>query len=88
MLVFRHRPNDLEFVVAARGWAQCVAHGSFDLYVPASCSHALFVSPTFHPRRYERRFSETSRFFEPRFDEAAQLGGRMIRAVMEGANRT
>lgn len=59
------RGNDLEFVVAARGWAQCVAHGSFELY--------------------ERRFGETSAFFEPRFDEAARVGGRMIRAVMEGA---
>ncbi|KZV98318.1 putative Prephenate dehydrogenase [Exidia glandulosa HHB12029] len=59
-----YRGNDLEFVVAARGWAQCVAHGSFDLY--------------------ERRFGETSKFFEPRFEEAASLGGRMIRAVMEG----
>ncbi|KZT21141.1 Prephenate dehydrogenase [Neolentinus lepideus HHB14362 ss-1] len=27
-----HRSDDLEFVVAARGWAQCVAFGSFELY--------------------------------------------------------
>ncbi|KAG6334093.1 hypothetical protein ID866_4998 [Astraeus odoratus] len=27
-----HRSNDLEFVVAARGWSQCVAFGSFELY--------------------------------------------------------
>ncbi len=27
-----HRSNDLEFVVAARGWSQCISFGSFDLY--------------------------------------------------------
>ncbi|KAF7311399.1 Prephenate dehydrogenase [Mycena kentingensis (nom. inval.)] len=27
-----HRQDDLEFVVAARGWSQCVSFGSFDLY--------------------------------------------------------
>jgi len=27
-----HRADDLEFVIAARGWAQCVAFGSFELY--------------------------------------------------------
>jgi prephenate dehydrogenase (NADP+) len=27
-----HRADDLEFVVAARGWAQCVSFGSFELY--------------------------------------------------------
>ncbi|KAJ6597245.1 Prephenate dehydrogenase [Mycena vulgaris] len=27
-----HRRDDLEFVVAARGWSQCVSFGSFDLY--------------------------------------------------------
>ncbi|KAJ7601697.1 hypothetical protein FB45DRAFT_913945 [Roridomyces roridus] len=27
-----HRQDDLEFVVAARGWSQCVSFGSFELY--------------------------------------------------------
>ncbi|KAG5640976.1 hypothetical protein DXG03_006469 [Asterophora parasitica] len=27
-----HRSDDLEFVVAARGWSQCVSFGSFELY--------------------------------------------------------
>lgn len=27
-----HRPDDLEFVVAARGWSQCVSFGSFEVY--------------------------------------------------------
>ncbi|KAI0345057.1 Prephenate dehydrogenase [Trametopsis cervina] len=27
-----HRSNDAEFVIAARGWSQCISFGSFDLY--------------------------------------------------------
>lgn len=27
-----HRSDDTEFVIAARGWSQCVSFGSFDLY--------------------------------------------------------
>jgi prephenate dehydrogenase (NADP+) len=27
-----HRANDLEFVVASRGWSQCVSFGSFEIY--------------------------------------------------------
>ena len=27
-----HRSDDLEFVVAARGWSQCVSFGSFEVY--------------------------------------------------------
>ncbi len=27
-----HRSDDTEFVVAARGWSQCVSFGNFDLY--------------------------------------------------------
>ena len=27
-----HRSDDLEFVVAARGWSQCVEHGIFEVY--------------------------------------------------------
>ncbi|CAL1705426.1 unnamed protein product [Somion occarium] len=27
-----HRSDDLEFVVAARGWSQCISFGSFELY--------------------------------------------------------
>ncbi|KXN83300.1 putative prephenate dehydrogenase [NADP(+)] [Leucoagaricus sp. SymC.cos] len=58
-----HRSDDLEFVVAARGWSQCVSFGSFEVY--------------------RRRFEETRKFFEPRFDEAGKLGSEMIKAVME-----
>ncbi len=58
-----HRGDDLEFVVAARGWSQCVSFGSFEVY--------------------RRRFEETRKFFEPRFEEAGKLGSEMIKAVME-----
>ncbi|KAJ3565397.1 hypothetical protein NP233_g7659 [Leucocoprinus birnbaumii] len=58
-----HRADDLEFVIAARGWSQCVSFGSFEVY--------------------RRRFEETRRFFEPRFEEGGRLGSEMIKAVME-----
>ena len=27
-----HRPDDIEFCIAARGWSECVSFGNFDLY--------------------------------------------------------
>ncbi|KAL1745050.1 hypothetical protein HDZ31DRAFT_37267 [Schizophyllum fasciatum] len=27
-----HRPDDIEFIIAARGWSQCVSFGSFEIY--------------------------------------------------------
>ncbi|EJD37025.1 prephenate dehydrogenase [Auricularia subglabra TFB-10046 SS5] len=42
-----YRANDLEFVVAARGWAQCVAHGSFELYERRFAETAQFFEPRF-----------------------------------------
>ena len=56
-----YRADDTEFVVAARGWSQCVSFGNFSLY--------------------KERFEQTARFFEPRFAEAAKLGGQMIKAI-------
>ncbi|KAF8578197.1 Prephenate dehydrogenase [Ramaria rubella] len=35
---------------------------------------------------YERRFSETASFFEPRFKEAAEVGGRMIKAISQSTS--
>ena len=58
-----HRSDDLEFVVAARGWSQCVSLGNFEVY--------------------RKRFEETRKFFEGRFEEANQVGGEMIKAIME-----
>jgi len=62
-----HRSDDLEFVVAARGWSQCVSLGDFDVY--------------------RRRFEETRKFFEGRFEEANRVGGEMIKAIMESEMR-
>jgi len=62
-----HRADDLEFVVAARGWSQCVSFGIFELY--------------------KRRFEETRKFFEGRFEEAGIVGSEMIKALMESELR-
>lgn len=42
-----HRSNDLEFVVAARGWSQCISFGSFDLYKERFAKTAEFFQPRF-----------------------------------------
>lgn len=36
---------------------------------------------------YERRFKDTASFFEPRFKEAAELGGRMIQAISRSSQK-
>ncbi|KAH7099827.1 prephenate dehydrogenase [Auriculariales sp. MPI-PUGE-AT-0066] len=43
----QYRGNDLEFVVAARGWAQCISHGSFELYRRRFEDAASFFEPRF-----------------------------------------
>jgi prephenate dehydrogenase (NADP+) len=43
----RYRSNDMEFVLAARGWYECVQFGSFDLYRRRFESTAQFFSPRF-----------------------------------------
>jgi prephenate dehydrogenase (NADP+) len=42
-----HRSDDLEFVVAARGWSQCVAFGNFELYKDRFMQTATFFEPRF-----------------------------------------
>ena len=42
-----HRSDDLEFVVAARGWSQCIAFGSFDLYRQRFTDTAAFFESRF-----------------------------------------
>ncbi|KDQ50412.1 hypothetical protein JAAARDRAFT_199970 [Jaapia argillacea MUCL 33604] len=42
-----HRSDDLEFVVAARGWSQCVSFGSFELYRERFTHTAEFFQPRF-----------------------------------------
>ncbi|KAG5716231.1 putative prephenate dehydrogenase [NADP+] [Termitomyces sp. T112] len=47
-----HRSDDLEFVVAARGWSQCVSFGNFDLYQKRFEETRLF---------FEGRFEEANK---------------------------
>ncbi|QRV73793.1 hypothetical protein RhiJN_01807 [Ceratobasidium sp. AG-Ba] len=42
-----HRSDDLEFVVAARGWSQCVTFGSFPLYKDRFKHTQAFFKPRF-----------------------------------------
>ncbi|TFY63152.1 hypothetical protein EVJ58_g3403 [Rhodofomes roseus] len=42
-----YRANDLEFVVAARGWSQCISFGSFELYQRRFMETAEFFEPRF-----------------------------------------
>ncbi|KAL4244874.1 Prephenate dehydrogenase [NADP(+)] [Abortiporus biennis] len=42
-----HRSDDLEFVVATRGWSQCISFGSFELYKNRFSSTADFFQPRF-----------------------------------------
>ncbi|OCF43745.1 prephenate dehydrogenase (NADP+) [Kwoniella heveanensis CBS 569] len=42
-----HRPDDVEFVVAARGWSECVTFGNFDWYRKRFEETADFFSPRF-----------------------------------------
>jgi len=42
-----YRSDDLEFVVAARGWSQCVSFGSFELYANRFQHTAAFFEPRF-----------------------------------------
>jgi prephenate dehydrogenase (NADP+) len=42
-----HRSDDLEFIVAARGWSQCVSFGSFKLYRKRFEETASFFQPRF-----------------------------------------
>jgi len=42
-----YRANDLEFVVAARGWSQCISFGSFELYQRRFLETASFFEPRF-----------------------------------------
>ncbi|WRT63463.1 uncharacterized protein IL334_000368 [Kwoniella shivajii] len=42
-----HRPDDVEFVVAARGWSECVSFGNFDLYKKRFEETSNFFSPRF-----------------------------------------
>ncbi|EKM55239.1 uncharacterized protein PHACADRAFT_255707 [Phanerochaete carnosa HHB-10118-sp] len=42
-----HRSNDMEFVIAARGWSQCISFGSFELYKQRFQETAQFFQSQF-----------------------------------------
>lgn len=42
-----HRSNDMEFLIASRGWSQCISFGSFDLYKERFAQTAAFFQPRF-----------------------------------------
>ncbi|OSX65504.1 hypothetical protein POSPLADRAFT_1133987 [Postia placenta MAD-698-R-SB12] len=42
-----YRANDLEFVIAARGWSQCISFGSFELYQKRFMETAAFFESRF-----------------------------------------
>ncbi|KAI0093716.1 Prephenate dehydrogenase [Irpex rosettiformis] len=42
-----HRSNDAEFVIAARGWSQCISFGSFELYKTRFTQTAEFFQSRF-----------------------------------------
>jgi len=42
-----HRSDDLEFIVAARGWSQCVSFGNFKLYEERFMATRRFFEPRF-----------------------------------------
>ena len=42
-----HRLDDLEFVVVAQGWSQCVMFGDFGLYKDKFTWTAVFSEPRF-----------------------------------------
>ncbi|PIL24357.1 hypothetical protein GSI_14110 [Ganoderma sinense ZZ0214-1] len=42
-----HRSHDLEFVVGARGWSQCISFGSFELYKQRFMHTSSFFEPRF-----------------------------------------
>ncbi|OCH93825.1 Prephenate dehydrogenase [Obba rivulosa] len=42
-----HRSDDLEFVVAARGWSQCIAFGNFEYYKERFTQTAAFFESRF-----------------------------------------
>jgi len=43
----QYRSNDMEFVLAARSWCECVQFGSFELYRRRFETTAQFFSPRF-----------------------------------------
>lgn len=77
-----HRPDDIEFCVAARGWSECVSFGNFDLYQRrfTETARKSFVL-------WMMRKADDAEYFAPRFEEATKVGGRMIKAIQDGRKK-
>ncbi|KAJ7084649.1 prephenate dehydrogenase [Mycena belliarum] len=67
-----HRSDDLEFVVAARGWSQCVKFGSFDLYRRRFEQTRIF---------FEGRFEEAGRL-------GSEMIKAIMESEVQGENTT
>ncbi|KAJ9109098.1 hypothetical protein QFC21_000426 [Naganishia friedmannii] len=63
-----HRSDDTEFVVAARGWSQCVSFGSFDLYRSRFEETASFFAP-----RFQEATVVGGKMIKTILDESAQV---------------
>ncbi|TEB26983.1 prephenate dehydrogenase [Coprinellus micaceus] len=69
-----HRPDDLEFVLAARGWSQCVGFASFKLY-----RRRFEETRTF----FEERFEEATKVGGRMVKEVMEWEGRREREEKE-----
>jgi prephenate dehydrogenase (NADP+) len=89
-----HRSDDTEFVVAARGWSQCVEFGSWEMYrerfertageLQSSVSSQVWLANSTCLAPPACR----SAFFAPRFEEATRVGSAMIKTISASAPPT
>ncbi|KAG8952238.1 prephenate dehydrogenase (NADP(+)) [Tulasnella sp. 424] len=66
-----HRSDDVEYVIAARGWSQCVSFGSFELYERRFKETATF---------FEHRFADANKL-------GAQMIKAILEGEQSGSNR-
>ena len=71
-----HRPEDVEFVVAARGWSECVSFGNFELY----------------RKRFQATAGESIETFQPTADipttSATEMGKLIVGSLIRRFFRT
>ena len=60
----------MEFVIAARGWSQCISFGSFDLYKDRFSQTAQFFQP-----RFEEATKLGSAMIQAIMDSSAETNG-------------
>ncbi|KAI0780502.1 Prephenate dehydrogenase [Trametes elegans] len=64
-----HRSDDLEFVVAARGWSQCISFGNFELY-----KERFMHTAGFFESRFEEATKVGSAMIQALMDSSADQG--------------